>query len=380
MIKFHIPYTDNGDSRNLNRVLKNKWLTMGIKTIEFEQKFLNFINNHSLKKTKYSLAVNSCTSAIHLALVSLSIKKNDEVIISSNTFVSVANVIKQIGAKPILCDIDYQSGNIDLNKIEKLITKKTKAIIPVHYAGRPFDIKKLLLIKKKYKLKIIEDAAHCIPTFYFMNHIGCHGFDFTCFSFYATKTLSTGEGGMLLTNNKKYYDKILKLRLHGMSKNAWSRYNNNKHWKYDVDCLGFKYNTTDINSSLGINQIKKILTNYKKRIAIVKRYQKNLKDINQVKLPLDDTKNLKSAWHLFVIKVEKKRDQLITYLRDKGVQCSVHYPAIYKFKIHKSLDHSDLNIIKKFNQQNISLPIYPSLTISQVDYICKKIINFYEKK
>ena len=270
-INFSKPLIGADERKAVDKVLKNGWLTTGYKTIEFQNKFLKY------KKSKYALALNSCTAALHLSLKLLNLKKNDEVITSAMTFSSSINSIVISGAKPVLADVNFSSQNIDPKEIEKKITKRTKAILIVHFAGRPCDMDKIIQITNKYKLHLIEDCAHVVEGKFKNKHLGTFG-TFGCFSFYATKNLSIGEGGMLLTNNKKLYDKAKILSLHGMDKAAWNRYGKKGYRHYDVTEIGYKYNLMDLLSVIGIFQLKKINKNHKIREKLWETYYKNFKN------------------------------------------------------------------------------------------------------
>ncbi len=270
-INFSKPLIGVDERKAVDRVLRKGWLTTGYKTIEFQNKFLKY------KKSKYALGLNSCTAALHLSLKLLNLKKNDEVITSAMTFSSTINSIVISGAKPVLADVNYSTQNIDPKEIEKKITKRTKAILIVHFAGRPCDMDEIMKIVNKYKLQLIEDCAHVVEGKFKNKHLGTFG-TFGCFSFYATKNLSVGEGGMLLTNNKKLYNKAKILSLHGMDKAAWNRYGKKGYRHYDITEIGYKYNLMDLLSVIGIFQLKKINKNHKIREKLWKTYYKNFKN------------------------------------------------------------------------------------------------------
>jgi len=262
-IIFGQPTIGKEEINYISKVIKSKWIGSGAVTEEFEKKFKEY------KKSKYALSVNSCTAALHLSLIYCGVKRNDEVITTPMTFASTINSIAMIGAKPVLADIDPETFNIDPKNIEKKITKKTKALLIVHLAGLPCDIIKIQKIAKKYKLKIIEDCAHAIETKYNNRHVGNFG-DAGCFSFYSTKNLTTGEGGMIICKDKKIYEKIRIARLHGLSKDAWKRnlpesVLKKKYEHYDVSEIGFKYNMIDINAAMGIVQLKKLEKHWRVR-------------------------------------------------------------------------------------------------------------------
>lgn len=351
------------------KALKSGWLTMGPKTIEFESKFKNFIG------TNNAVSMNSATAALHLALKAINLKRNDEVIIPTTTFVSTAEVVTYFDAVPVLCDVEESTHNIDVTKIEKLITSKTKAIIPVHFAGQPCDMDEIYSISKKYTLKVIEDAAHAIPSKYKEMSIGSlPKSDITCFSFYATKTLSTGEGGMATTNNDDYAKSMKINRLHGISRDAWDRYTLKGSWYYEVVDNGNKYNTTDINSAIGIVQLKKQNQLLNKRKRISKLYNEGFANNNNIILPyVKDDRD--SSWHLYVIKIEK-RDYIIEKLKELGIGCSVHFIPVHKHPYYRekyNLTNEDYPVANKIFEKSLSLPIFPDMTDREIKYVINKV-------
>ena len=370
-IPFHKTHTTQEEIDAVVEAMRSGWLTMGPKSIEFEKKFKEYIGS------KEAISTNSATSALHLALKAIGIKRDDEVIVPTNTFIATAEVVTYFDATPILCDICEDTHNIDVTKIEKLISNKTKAIIPVHFAGQPCDMDKIYEIAKKYNLKIIEDAAHAIPSSYKGQKIGnLTKSDITCFSFYATKTLSTGEGGMATTNNCEYA-KIMKIdRLHGISHDAWDRYTTKGAWHYEIVSSGNKYNTTDINSSIGLIQLKKQKFLQKKRANIAKRYTKAFKDNKNIILPLIKS-DRETSWHLYSIKVEN-RDEVIERLKEVGIGSSVHFIPIHKHPYYKNrYGYEDKNypIANRVYEKSLSLPIYPDMSEAEIDYVIKKVIE-----
>jgi perosamine synthetase len=378
-IPFHKPYITKDEIDEVVDTLKKGWLTMGPKTIEFEEKFGIFVNS------KYAVSLNSCTAALHLALGAIGIKPGDEVIIPSITFTATAEVVCYFGAKPVIVDVEPETFTISVKEIEKAITKKTIAIIPVHYGGHPADLDGIKQLAQKYRLKVIEDAAHSLPAYYKGVIIGSHS-DAVAFSFYATKTLATGEGGMLTTNNEEIAEKSKVMRLHGISKDAWKRYQKGGSWEYNVVGAGFKYNTTDINSSLGLKQLEKVELMWQMRKNIANRYRQNLKDCSCVFLPVEK-ECCRSAWHLFPLRFNNKklsvsRDRIIELLNNFGIGTSVHFIPLYRFSFYKDLLKPELNKFKvseMFFKQVISLPIFPGMTKKEIDYICDKVLEICKK-
>jgi perosamine synthetase len=310
-----------------------------------------------------------------MSLKAIGLQRDDELILPTNTFVATAEVVTYFDAIPVLCDIEEDTHNIDVSKIEELITPKTKAIIPVHFAGQPCDMDEIYTIAKRYDLKVIEDAAHAIPSSYKGQMIGSlKGTDITCFSFYATKTLSTGEGGMATTEDENYAKSMKINRLHGISKDAWDRYTIKGAWHYDIVDNGAKYNTTDINASIGLVQLKKQNLLRDKRENIAKKYNEAFKDNSNIILPFVK-EDRKSSWHLYVIKIEN-RDDVIEELKKEGVGCSVHFIPIHKHTYYKNrYNYKDENypIANKVFEKSLSLPIYPDMSDEEVNYVIQKV-------
>lgn len=306
--------------------LKSGWLTTGPKTKKFEEELKKYIG------CKNIIALSSCTAALHLALATLGIKEGDEVITTPFTFVSTVNVILHQGAKPVFVDIGREDYCIDADKIEKAITKKTKAIMPVHYAGRPCQMDKISKIAKKHKLAVIEDAAHAIGSEYKNRKIGTMS-DFTAFSFYAAKNLATAEGGALCVKNDKLAKIARILSLHGMSKDAWKRYSSDGSWYYEVVFPGYKYNMTDIQASLGLHQLKKLDGFISKKEKIAKLYEEAFKNMPQIVLPKPEL-SIKHSWYLYPILINDKflkinRNKFIEALKAENIGTSVHFIPVH---------------------------------------------------
>ncbi len=373
-IPFHKPSLNKSTVENLTDVVRSGWLTTGKKTKQFEEEI-----KHTLG-IKYGLTVSSCTAALHIAYLLIDIKKGDEVIVPSYTFCSTINTIIHTGATPVFCDVLPNTFCADPNDIKRKITKRTKAVVMVHFAGMAADIDEINKICKPRKIKIIEDAAHSFHTKYNNKFIGSHG-NIVCFSFYATKTLTTGEGGFLALTSKKQEDRARILALHGMSKNAWNRYGKKSNWRYDVVAPGYKYNMSDLHASVGLSQIPYIQVDQNKRQSIALRYIKGLNHIKDIIMPPVPS-NLTSThvWHLFVIRTSNKtnRDLLINFLKEKGIGVSVHFIANHKQNFFKkNLRKVPLPNTDKISNSVISLPIYPTLSNKDVDYIIRTICEYY---
>ncbi len=373
------PRITRREIKNVSSVLENGWIGTGPKVQEFQNKFSKY------KNVKASQAVSSCTAAIHLSLLAANIKKGDEVITSSMTFCATINAIIHAGGIPKVIDIDPETGNMDYSLIKKNITKKTKFIIPVHYAGYPCEMNKLMKIAKENKLSVIEDCAHAIESKFNGKEVGTFG-EFGCFSFYVTKNLVTGEGGMVISNNKRKINNIKILSLHGMTKDAWKRFSSNGYQHYSISDIGFKNNMTDIAASMGIVQLKDLGKNWTKRKALWNRYFLKLEKL-PIKVLKKAPQNIKHAYHLFPIFVSKKRsgitrDELIKQLHKRNIGSGVHYKSIasYPFYVKKlKLKKNELKKSIEFGNETLSLPISAKLSFRDIDYVIDAIKDILEK-
>lgn len=349
--------------------LRKGWLGTGPKSKRFEQDFAKF------KNSKFSLALNSCTAGLHLSCLSLELKPGDEVITTAMTFCATVNTIIHAGGRPVLVDIDPLTWNIDHNKLEKKITSKTKAIIPVHFAGRACDMDVIMSISEKYNLKVIEDCAHAIETIYKGKKAGTIG-DMGVFSFYATKNLAVGEGGMIISDNESLISRLKISALHGMSKDAWSRFSDDGYKHYKVEMAGFKYNMPDIQASIGIHQLKKIDKFALKREKIWNLYMQEFKNL-PISLPCKIESNTTHAFHLFNIcldqnKTNIKRDVFLNKMNDNKIGVGVHYESIPMHPYYQETfdwKPSDYPNALKFGNETVSIPISPKLTDNELDKI-----------
>lgn len=378
-IPFHKPYITEDEIAMVLNALQSGWITMGPTTIEFEEKFKKYIG------VRNAISMNSCTACLHLALRAINLQEGNEVIIPAITFAATAEVITYFNARPVFVDVERETFNIDTSRIEEKITNKTRAIIPVHYAGQPCDMDIIMQLAERYNLMIIEDAAHAIPAWYKKRRIGTIG-DMTCFSFYATKPLTTGEGGMLTTENNEWAEKIRILRLHGISRDAWKRYTNEGSWYYEIIDAGFKYNMTDIQAALGIAQLKKVDLMWEKRKMISKRYTQAFNSMPEITPPY--VKNdRESAWHLYVLKLNLEmlkigRNQFIEELKNRGVMTSVHFIPLYRHPYYKNkfcYNFSEFVNSEYIYERIISLPIYPSMTDDDVDRVIEAVKDVVNK-
>ena len=378
-IPFHKPYITQDEIKAVEEVLKKGWLTYGKKSVEFEEKFKKYI------ESKYAIAVSSCTAALHLALRVVGLQEGDEVLVPAMTFVATAEVVEYFKAKPVFVDIEKDTHLMNVKDLKRKITKKTKAIIPVHYSGQPCDMDEILELARKYNLYVIEDAAHALPAWYKDKKIGTVG-DITCFSFYATKTLATGEGGMITTNNDKWAEKLKILRLHGISKDAWKRYTKEGSWKYDVIDLGYKYNITDIQSALGIEQLKKLEFMWKEREKIANIYTKEFSKYKYF-IPYKIKQDRVSSWHLYPLKLNLEtlkinRNEFIEKLKERGIYTSVHFIPLYRFSYYKrkyNLNYNEFENTEWVYKRVFSLPIYPGMSEEDIYYVIYNIIDIAKK-
>lgn len=381
-IHFTQPLFGKEEKKEVLSALDSGWVTLGPRTKQFEEEFAKYVG------AKYAVAVSSCTAGIHLSLIAAGIKPGDEVISTPFTFVASLNPIVHIGAKPVLVDIDPATFNIDPDKIEEKITKRTRAILPVHYGGQAADMDKILRIAKKYKLKVIEDAAHAAGSSFGKKKIGTHG-DFVNFSFHPVKNMSTGDGGMITTNNAEYASQLTMLRLHGMSKDAWKRHSAAGSWRYDIQMPGYKYNMTDISAALGIQQLKKLDRFIKIRQDYAKIYDEAFADMPEITIPVK-AKNRVHIYSLYTILVDTSnltmtRDQIVEELKKAQIGTSVYFIPIHFFTYYKNTYNykkGDFPHAEAVFEKIISLPLYPKMKPSDINYVVKtlkKIISQHRK-
>jgi len=372
-IPFHRPQITNEEIESVVDSLKKGWITMGEKTIEFEKQFSRYMG------MPHAVAVNSCTAAMHLALKAIGLKENDEVIVPVMTFASAAETVLYFNARPVFCDVNPQTHCILPEDIERKISKKTRAIIPVHYGGQPADIDEIRSLAGG-NIAVIEDAAHSLPAWYKGEMIGRQG-DITCFSFYATKTLTTGEGGMAVTSNGEWAERMRRLRLHGISSDAWKRYTAAGTWKYDVVEVGYKYNTTDMNSALGLGQLERVEEMRDARARIAGLYDATFGKCPGI-LPYCVKEDRISAWHLYPLRLDLEmlaitRDEFIEEMKSRGISTSVHFIPMYHFTYYKNfgLMAGDYPGAEWVFERMVSLPIYPSMTDGEIGYVIDNVID-----
>jgi dTDP-4-amino-4,6-dideoxygalactose transaminase len=349
--------------------LKSGWLGTGPKVHKFEEMFRQY------KGVKYSMALNSCTAALHLAILSIGLKPEDEVIVPTMTFAATANAVIHAGCRPVFVDCKKDTMNINPEDIESKITPKTKAIIPVHFAGRPCEMNKIMYIAKKHDLKVIEDCAHAIEAEYHGNKTGTFG-DIGCFSFYTTKNITTGEGGMAITGSKEYADKIKVLGLHGMSHDAWKRFNDEGYKHYQVVYAGFKYNMMDIQAAIGIHQLPRIDRYWKIRQKIWKRYNEAFKGL-PVYIPVPVEKNTKHAYHLYTLLLDINnlgfnRDEFLRKMHKFNIGTGVHYIALHLHPYYQKAygyKKGDFPNAEWISDRTVSLPLSAKLSDEDVNNV-----------
>ena len=362
------------------KTMRSSWLTQGPKVKEFEQALCNYTG------AKYAVAVANGTAALHLTALCLDLKPGDEVITSPNTFLASANCALYAGGNIQFADIEPETANIDSREIEKKITSKTKAIIPVHFAGQSCDMEKIYKIAQKHNLKIIEDAAHAIGSTYKNNKVGsCKYSDMTIFSFHPVKTITTGEGGAITTNNKDTYEKLCILRTIGITKNPKLLTKNDGPWYYQTHHLGFNYRLSDIHATLGISQLKKLDTFKEKRRKIVEIYRNAFANDKRFSL-LKEKKYSNASFHLcpLLIDFEKtnlSKKQFFEKLQKAGLFLQIHYIPVHTQPLYKKLGfkEGDFPNAERYYEKTISLPLYPSLKKKDVDHIVKIIKKIIEK-
>jgi UDP-4-amino-4,6-dideoxy-N-acetyl-beta-L-altrosamine transaminase len=379
MIPYNRQNISSLDIKKVIKTLKSDYITTGLEVPRFEKKITEIV------KSKYAVVCNSATSALHLSCIVLGLKKNDTIWTSANGFVADANCALYIGSKVEFVDIEKSNFNLDCEYLEKRLwtSKKNntlpKILIPIHFGGSPCNMERIHFLSKKFNFKIIEDASHALGGFYNKNPIGiCKYSDLTVFSLHAVKMITTGEGGVITTNNRTLYEMLLSLRSHGIIRENKKLINKNMpNWYYEQRFLGFNYRMTDIQASLGISQLKRLNFFIRERRKIADFYNKNLKllPINTPK----DKKGFRSTYHLYVITINKKlRNKLYNYLLNKGVKCNFHYIPTYRQPYYRRFKYKRKNYpnMELYYKSGISLPIYVGLKQKDLKYIVKLIKIF----
>jgi perosamine synthetase len=368
-LPFHVPDLGEEEVAAVVEVIQSGWLTTGVKVKQFEDEFAAIVG------TRHALAVNSCTAALHLGLEASGIREGDEVIVPTMTFAATAEVVTYLNAKPVLVDCTGDTLNIDTECVEKAITPRTKAIVPVHFAGHPCEMDTIEAIARAHNLCVIEDAAHALPALYRGKKVGSIS-DITCFSFYATKNITTGEGGMVTTDDAEVAARIRTMSLHGLSRDAWNRYTAEGSWYYEILYPGFKYNLTDIAAALGLAQLKKCERFWKTRDRIAALYDVGFRDVPEVICPVVAS-HVQHAWHLYVIQLDLDRlcigrNEFIQRLHHAGIGCSVHFIPLHLHPYYRDAlgyKPADCPTATRVYQRIVSLPLYPRMTESDVQRV-----------
>lgn len=378
---FGAPFLGEEEITEVENSLRSGWLSTGPKVAQFENNIKKYLG------CRHALALNSCTAAMHLSLIAAGVGRGDEVITTPLTFSATANVILHVGAKPVFVDVEKATGNIDAKLIERYITKKTKAIMPVHLYGRPCEMDTITGLAKKYNLFVIEDAAHAFGASYKGKKIGTIS-DFTCFSFYVTKNLITGEGGLVTTGKKKWAELITMYALHGMSKGAWRRYSDAGYSHYLIQVPGYKYNMMDLAAAIGIHQLRKFNTMQAKRAQIWETYNKGLQGL-PIDLPAPTENGNIHAFHLYTIqlhleKLKVNRDFILQALHKENIGTGVHFISLHMHPFYKKLFNfkkDDFPNAAYISDRTISLPLSAKLSekdINDVILALRKVLLHYK--
>ena len=372
-VPFHVAAVGEEEVQAAADVIRSGWLTMGPRTFEFERRFAEYVG------VPHAIAVSSCTAALHLALEAVGIAPGDEVLIPTTTFTATAEVVCYLGAKPVLVEVDPCTMNLDPDDAARRITPRTRAIIPVHLAGLPCDMQQIHQLAAESGLRVIEDAAHALPSSYRGTPIGGLS-ELTAFSFYATKTLTTGEGGMIATNQERLAERMRIMRLHGIERDAWKRYSNEGSWFYRVLEPGFKYNMTDLQAAIGLVQLRKCNALSSARKAIAERYTAAFCRVPGLQAPprLSDRK---TSWHLYILRLRRDllrigRDQFVEELKRRGISTSVHFIPLHLHPFYRDrfgYRPGDFPKAEAEYNRALSLPIYPTMTDVEVQCVISAV-------
>jgi dTDP-4-amino-4,6-dideoxygalactose transaminase len=356
--------------------LRSEWITTGPKTRRFETVFGELVGAPG----GTSLMLNSCTAGLHVALVTLGVGPGDEVIVPSLTFAATANVVEHVGARPVFVDVEPDTLCIDPAAVAAAVTSNTRAVIPVHYAGHPADLGALDDLAARHGFHLIEDAAHAVPASYRGTTIGSRT-NFASFSFYATKNLTTAEGGAL-TGDPELLDQARIVSLHGMSRDAWKRFDRSGSWRYDIVLPGFKYNMTDIQASLGLHQVQRLASFDVRRREVVARYAAAFTDHPALDVPVERA-DVRSSWHLYVLRLRHealriRRDAMIEELKSRNIGTSVHYVPLHEMSYYRDrygFTADAFPVAHDAGERMLSLPLHPRLSDDDVDDVIKAVLD-----
>jgi dTDP-4-amino-4,6-dideoxygalactose transaminase len=379
-IPFHRPSIGSEELDAVRQVLESRWLTTGPVTQQFEREFAAFVN------CKYAVAVNSCTAALQLALDAAGICAGDEVLLPSYTFAATAEVVIHLGARPVLCDCLPGGFNMDPLDAARRITPKTRAIIAVHLAGEPCDLQALRELADRHGITLIEDAAHALPASHTGRRIGSIS-KFTAFSFYATKTITSAEGGMLTTESQECATRASRMRLHGISGDAWKRYTTEGSWYYEVVDAGLKANMPDVLAALGLAQLRKAEVFHQRRIEIANTYLRRFSGIEELEMPPAGGVNTTHSWHLFILRLRPEmltvnRSELIRQLKEAGIGTSVHFIPLHLHPYYRDrygYSSGDFPHAKDAYSRCISLPIYPDMNDGELERVLAAVEHLVQK-
>jgi perosamine synthetase len=374
-VPFHVPSIGEEEIAEVVDTLRSGWITTGPKVGRFERDFAAAVG------ARHAVALNSATAALHLALEAIGVKGGDEVIIPTYTFAATGEVVTYLGARPVLVDCGRHTLNIDASTIEPCLTDRTKAIIPVHVAGQPCDMDPILELAHRRGILVIEDAAHALPTTYKGRLIGTLS-DLTAFSFYATKTITTGEGGMITTEHEDYAARIKQMSLHGLSGTAWNRYADKGRWYYEIEAFGFKYNLTDLAAALGLQQLRRMHEFHRRRQEIARMYNETFADLDVCRTP-GEVPYGTHAWHLYVLGLNLAalridRNEVVEELRRRGVATSVHFRPLHLHPIYEKTygyRPGQFPAAETAFERAVSLPIYPRMTDADVGYVVEAVLS-----
>jgi dTDP-4-amino-4,6-dideoxygalactose transaminase len=372
-LPFHVPCIDEDDINAVVKVLRTGWITTGPKVAEFENAFATFLG------ARHAIAVSSCTAALHLALDAIGLKEHDEVLLPTLTFAATAEVVTYFKAKPVLVDCEPTYFTIDSEALDANSTPRTRAVIPVHLAGHPCNMTDIRAIADRNGLRVIEDGAHAFPAKYEGQYIGTLS-PVTAFSFYATKTLTTGEGGMITTDDDALATRMRSMRLHGMNADAWKRYAAIGTWRYDIADAGYKYNLTDLSAALGVTQLAKSLAMWRRRAEIAGKYERALRGLDAYQVPTTKS-HIEHAWHLYVILIRPERlrigrDEVIMELKKRGIGTAVHFIPLHLFSYYQrrwGYRSGQFPVAEWYFNRCISLPLYPTMADEDVELVVEAL-------